>query len=59
LKLNLRAGISGEHWSIELWSKNLTDEDYLEEIIPAPDFGGSFIHDSAGRISGVDLTYRF
>jgi len=58
-KLNLRAGISGEHWSIELWSKNLTDEDYLEEVIPAPEFGGSFIHDSAGRISGVDLTYRF
>ncbi len=58
-KLNLRAGISSEHWSIEIWSKNLTDEDYLEEIIPAPEFGGSFIHDSAGRISGVDLSYRF
>ena len=39
--------------------ENLTDEDYLEEIIPAPEFGGSFIHDSAGRISGVDLSYRF
>ena len=58
-KLNLRAGISGEHWSIVAWSQNLTDEDYLEEIIPAPEFGGSFIHDSAGRISGVDFTYRF
>ena len=58
-KFNLRAGISGEHWSIEAWSKNLTDEDYLEEIIPAPEFGGSFIHDSAGRISGVDVTYTF
>jgi len=58
-KLNLRAGISGEHWSLEVWSKNLTDEQYLEEIIPAPEFGGSFIHDSAGRISGVDLTYTF
>ncbi len=58
-KLNLRAGISGEHWSIIAWSQNLTDEDYLEEVIPAPEFGGSFIHDSAGRISGVDVTYRF
>ena len=58
-KLNLRAGLSGEHWSIEAWSKNLTDEDYLEEIIPAPEFGGSFIHDSAGRVSGVDVVYRF
>jgi len=58
-KVNLRAGLSGEHWSIEAWSKNLTDEDYLEEIIPAPEFGGSFIHDSAGRVSGVDVVYRF
>ena len=58
-KLNLRAGISGENWSVVAWSQNLTDEDYLEEVIPAPEFGGSFIHDSVGRVSGVDVTYRF
>ena len=58
-KMNLRAGISGEHWSIVAWSKNITDEDYLEENIPAPEFGGSFAHDSVGRVSGVDFTYNF
>ena len=57
--MNLRVGISGEHWSLVAWSQNVTDEDYLEEVIPAPEFGGSFIHNSAGRISGVDLTYNF
>jgi iron complex outermembrane receptor protein len=57
--VNLRGGISGENWSIVAWSRNVTDEDYLEEIIPAPEFGGSFIHDSAGRVSGVDFTYSF
>ncbi len=57
--LNLRAGIHGENWSVVAWSQNLTDEDYLEEVIPAPEFGGSFNHDSAGRISGVDFTYNF
>jgi iron complex outermembrane receptor protein len=57
--VNLRGGISGENWSIIAWSRNVTDEDYLEEIIPAPEFGGSFIHDSAGRVSGVDFTYSF
>jgi len=57
--INLRAGISGENWSIIAWSQNVTDEDYLEEVIPAPEFGGSFNHDSAGRISGVDFTYSF
>ena len=58
-KLNLRGGISGENWSIIAWSQNLLDEDYLEEVIPAPEFGGSFNHDSAGRVSGVDFTYSF
>ncbi|MEP5763642.1 MAG: TonB-dependent receptor [Halieaceae bacterium] len=57
--MNLRGGISGENWSIIAWSNNVTDEDYLEEVIPAPEFGGSFNHDSAGRVSGVDFTYSF
>jgi iron complex outermembrane receptor protein len=57
--MNLRGGISGENWSIIAWSNNVTDEDYLEEVIPAPEFGGSFNHDSAGRVSGVDFTYNF
>ena len=58
-KMNLRAGIAGENWSIMAWSQNVTDEDYLEEVIPAPEFGGSFIHNTAGRVSGVDFTYSF
>jgi iron complex outermembrane receptor protein len=57
--VNLRAGISNEQWSIVAWSQNVTDEDYLEEVIPAPEFGGSFNHDSAGRVSGVDISYSF
>jgi iron complex outermembrane receptor protein len=57
--MNLRAGIAGENWSIMAWSQNVTDEDYLEEVIPAPEFGGSFAHDTAGRVSGVDFTYNF
>jgi iron complex outermembrane recepter protein len=58
-KMNLRAGFAGESWSIIAWSQNITNEDYLEEVIPAPEFGGSFAHDSAGRVSGVDITYNF
>jgi iron complex outermembrane receptor protein len=57
--LNLRAGLSGEHWSVVAWSRNATDEDYLEEIIPAPEFGGSFNHPNPGRISGVDFAWNF
>jgi iron complex outermembrane receptor protein len=31
----------------------------LEEIIPAPEFGGSFIHPGAKDSYGVDFIYRF
>ena len=57
--INVRAGIHGENWSVVAWSQNATDEDYLEEVIPAPEFGGSFNHPNPGRISGVDFTYNF
>ena len=57
--INVRAGISGENWSVIAWSNNVTDEDYLEEVIPAPEFGGSFNHPNPGRISGMDFTYYF
>jgi iron complex outermembrane receptor protein len=57
--LNARIGVSTDRWSVTAWGKNLTDEDYLQEIIPAPEFGGSFIHDSAGLAYGVDMTWSF
>jgi iron complex outermembrane receptor protein len=57
--VNLRIGFAGERWSATAWGRNLADEDYLQEVIPAPEFGGSFIHDSPGDAYGLDLTYRF
>ena len=57
--LNLRAGLQGDNWGFTLWSRNLTDKKYLAEIIPAPEFGGSFIHDAPGRSYGLDMTYSF
>ena len=57
--LNLRVGIEGERWSATAWGRNITDEEYLEEVIPAPEFGGSFLHQAAGDAYGVDFEYRF
>ncbi len=57
--LNLRVGLEGERWAVTGWGKNITDEDYLQDIIPAPEFGGSFIHDSPGAAWGVDVSYKF
>lgn len=57
--LNARLGISNGTWSVTAWGRNITDEDYLQEIIPAPEFGGAFIHDSPGDSYGVDIRYSF
>jgi iron complex outermembrane receptor protein len=57
--VNARVSIESDDWSLAFWAKNLTDEEYLQEVIPAPEFGGSFIHPSARDAYGVDFTYRF
>jgi len=57
--LNLRVGVEGDKWGVTAWSRNLADKKYLAEIIPAPEFGGSFIHNAPGRSYGLDLSYRF
>jgi iron complex outermembrane receptor protein len=56
---NIRAGVQGDRWSATAWSRNFTDKKYLAEVIPAPEFGGAFVHDAPGRSYGLDLAYRF
>lgn len=57
--LALRAGIDAENWSLAVWGRNITDEEYLEEVIPAPEFGGSFNHQGMADAYGAEFTYRF
>ena len=39
--------------------RNVLDEEYLAEIIPAPEFGGSFIHDAPGASYGLEVNFKF
>jgi iron complex outermembrane receptor protein len=57
--LNARISFDAENWGVTVWGRNVTDEKYLEEIIPAPEFGGSFIHPGAKDSYGIDFNYRF
>lgn len=57
--LDLRIGLEAEKWTLTAWGRNVTDEDYLQEVIPAPEFGGTFNHPSALAAYGVDASYRF
>ena len=57
--INVRLGFESDMWSATLWGRNVTNERYLEEVIPAPEFGGSFLHQAAGSSYGVDFKLRF
>jgi iron complex outermembrane recepter protein len=45
--------------SVVAFVKNALDESYLEEVIPAPEFGGSFVHPGTERRVGVEATLKF
>lgn len=57
--IDLRAGFQGENWSLMGFAKNLTKSDYLEEVIPAPEFGGTFVHPGPQRTVGVEASFKF
>jgi iron complex outermembrane receptor protein len=57
--LNLRVGLQGNAWALTAYGRNITDEEYLEEVIPAVEFGGSFNHQGVGAAYGVEFTYDF
>jgi iron complex outermembrane receptor protein len=56
---NARLTVQAERWGVTAWGRNIGDEEYLAEIIPAPEFGGAFIHDAPGDSYGLDVTFRF
>ena len=57
--VNLNISLQAENWTLTFWGDNVLDEEYLEEVIPAPEFGGYFIHPAKGESFGVDFAYRF
>ncbi len=57
--INGRIGFSNDNMSIVAFGRNLANKRYLAEVIPAPEFGGSFIHDAPGRSYGVEVSYAF
>jgi iron complex outermembrane receptor protein len=57
--LNLRFGLEGENWNLTAFADNMLDRKYINEAIPAIEFGGSFISPGARRLIGVEVGYRF
>ncbi len=57
--LNLRTGIQTDRFSITAFANNLLDRKYLAEVIPAAEFGGSFISPGQRRVIGVEASMKF
>ncbi len=53
---NLRLGLQGPHFELMGFVDNIFDKRYLAEVIPAPEFGGSFASQGPGRLYGLELT---
>jgi len=56
---NLRAGASTDRLSITVFVDNILDTKYLNEVIPAVEFGGSFISPGGRRRIGVEAGFKF
>ena len=57
--VNFRLGLQGDKWAVTAFVRNLTDEKYIEEAIPAIEFGGTFVHPNARRRAGLEVTFNF
>ena len=57
--LNLRAGIEVGNLTATVFAENALNREYLNEVIPAIEFGGSFISPGARRLIGVEVGYNF
>ena len=57
--LNLRIGVEGERWKLTAFANNFLDRKYINEAIPAIEFGGSFISPGQRRQIGVEAGLKF
>ncbi|GGC40570.1 hypothetical protein GCM10011371_29990 [Novosphingobium marinum] len=57
--MNLRFGFEGENWNVTAFAENLFNRKYLNEVITAAEFGGSFISPGGLRRLGVEVGYKF
>lgn len=57
--LNGRIGVEADRWGIAVFAENLLNRRYLNEVITAVEFGGSFISPGGRRLIGVEGTLKF
>lgn len=57
--LDLRLGLEAARWKVSAFANNAFNRRYLNEVIPAIEFGGSFSSPGARALYGVELGVKF
>jgi iron complex outermembrane receptor protein len=57
--MNARIGITNGNLKVSAYARNLFDEKFLAEVIPAAEFAGSFVSPGARRLIGVEASLSF
>ena len=57
--VDARFALVSDTWTFALVGKNVTDTKFLQEVIPAPEFGGAFVHPGTERRLSVEVGYKF
>ncbi|MGI9229655.1 MAG: TonB-dependent receptor [Gammaproteobacteria bacterium] len=57
--VNIRAGLQSDNWGLHGVVKNATNAQFPEEVIPAPEFGGAFVHPGSERSWAMEFSYQF
>jgi iron complex outermembrane receptor protein len=57
--LDARFGLETERWKLNVFAENMLNRRYVNEVILAVEFGGSFISPGARRLVGVEAGYKF
>ena len=57
--VNMRVGAHIGQYTVAAYAENVFDKKYLNEVIPAAEFGGSFISPGGRRLVGVELSGKF
>ena len=56
---NARLGVQNDRFGLSVFANNLFNKRYLNEVITAVEFGGSFITPGTRRLIGVEGTVKF
>jgi iron complex outermembrane receptor protein len=57
--IDARLAFVSDSWTLAVVGKNLSDTKFLQEVIPAPEFGGAFVHPGSERHLSVEVGYKF